>query len=52
MPTVAKVPTLNADSSNAIEVRDLTKYYGRPGLSVRRGRENFWRPSACGKSGT
>jgi ABC-2 type transport system ATP-binding protein len=34
MPTEAKSATLNADSNNAIEVRDLTKYYGRPGKGV------------------
>jgi hypothetical protein len=30
MPTVAKGTTLNADSDNALEVRDPTTYYGRP----------------------
>jgi ABC-2 type transport system ATP-binding protein len=29
-----KVAALNANSNNAIEVRDLTKYYGRPGKGV------------------
>jgi ABC-2 type transport system ATP-binding protein len=30
----AKFATLNANSDNAIEVKDLTKYYGRPGKGV------------------
>jgi ABC-2 type transport system ATP-binding protein len=34
MPDSAKVTALNADSNNAIEVRDLTKYYGRPSKGV------------------
>jgi ABC-2 type transport system ATP-binding protein len=34
MPTGAKSATLNTDLNNAIEVRDLTKYYGRPGRGV------------------
>jgi len=29
-----KVAALNAESSNAIEVSDLTKYYGRPRAGV------------------
>jgi ABC-2 type transport system ATP-binding protein len=34
MSNGTKVTTLNTDSNNAIEVRDLTKYYGRPGKGV------------------
>jgi ABC-2 type transport system ATP-binding protein len=34
MSNGTKVTTLNADSNNAIEVRDLTKYYGHPGKGV------------------
>jgi ABC-2 type transport system ATP-binding protein len=34
MSNGAKVAALNADSNNAIEVRGLTKYYGRPGKGV------------------
>jgi ABC-2 type transport system ATP-binding protein len=34
MPTGAKSATLNTDLNNAIEARDLTKYYGRPGRGV------------------
>lgn len=34
MSTGTKVATLNTDSNNAIEVGDLTKYYGRPGKGV------------------
>jgi hypothetical protein len=34
MPTVAKGTTLNADSDNALEVRDPTTSYGRPDKEV------------------
>jgi ABC-2 type transport system ATP-binding protein len=34
MSNGAEVATLNAGSNNAIEVSDLTKYYGRPGKGV------------------
>jgi ABC-2 type transport system ATP-binding protein len=34
MSASVKVAALNANSNNAIEVRDLTKYYGRPGKGV------------------
>jgi ABC-2 type transport system ATP-binding protein len=34
MSNNAKVATLSADSHHAIKVRDLTKYYGRPGRGV------------------
>jgi hypothetical protein len=29
-----RVPHLSADSDNALEVRDLATYYGRPGKEV------------------
>jgi ABC-2 type transport system ATP-binding protein len=34
MPTNAKVASLNSSSNNAVEVSNLTKYYGRPGKGV------------------
>ena len=34
MSNGAKVTTLDTNSNNAIEVRDLTKHYGRPGKGV------------------
>jgi ABC-2 type transport system ATP-binding protein len=64
MPSRAKVATtLNANSNNAIEVRDLTKYYGRPGrgvlavahisFDVRRGEVfGFLGPNGAGKTTT
>jgi ABC-2 type transport system ATP-binding protein len=63
MSASVKGVTLNADSNNAIEVRDLTKYYGRPGkgvlavdhisFDVRRGEVfGFLGPNGAGKTTT
>jgi ABC-2 type transport system ATP-binding protein len=63
MPTDAKSATLNTDFNNAIEVRDLTKTYGRPGrgvlavdhisFNVRQGQVfGFLGPNGAGKTTT
>jgi ABC-2 type transport system ATP-binding protein len=63
MPTDAKSATLNTNLNNAIEVRDLTKYYGRPGrgvlavdhisFDVRQGKVfGFLGPNGAGKTTT
>jgi ABC-2 type transport system ATP-binding protein len=63
MSASVKITTLNANSNNAIEVRDLTKYYGRPGKGVlavdhisfvvRRGEVfGFLGPNGAGKTTT
>jgi ABC-2 type transport system ATP-binding protein len=63
MSNNAKVATLSADSHHAIKVRDLTKYYGRPGrgvlavdhisFDVRRGEVfGFLGPNGAGKTTT
>jgi len=63
MSNSAKVATSSADSHNAIEVRDLTKYYGRPdrgvlavdhiSFDVRQGEVfGFLGPNGAGKTTT
>ena len=63
MSASVKVATLSADSNDAIEVRDLTKYYGRPSkgvlavdhisFDVRRGEVfGFLGPNGAGKTTT